>query len=213
MLENWIDQAAITTWHYPVDFPLRSYQFNIVQECLFKNTLVSLPTGMGKTFVAGVVMLNYLRWFPFGKVVFLAPTKPLVAQQKEACKGVGIMEEQMIELTGHVTPSNRLSLWKSKRVFFMTPQVLHNDIQKAICPTDFIVCVVVDESHRAQGKHSYCEGIRELFERNNNFRIVALTATPASTTQAVQKLESAFISNLRKNLNSDLAQTSSLEAK
>ena len=33
------------------------------------------------------------------------------------------------------------------------------------------------------------------------------------TTQAVQKLESAFISNLRKNLNSDLAQTSSLEAK
>lgn len=35
------------------------------------------------------------------------------------------------------------------------------------------------------------------------------------TTQAVQKLESAFISNLRQNFsaNSDLAQTSSLEAK
>jgi ERCC4-related helicase len=28
------------------------------------NTLVALPTGLGKTFVAAVVMLNFYRWFP-----------------------------------------------------------------------------------------------------------------------------------------------------
>ena len=54
-----VDPETINTWKYPVDFPQRDYQYNIVQEALFQNTLVALPTGLGKTFIAGVVMLNY----------------------------------------------------------------------------------------------------------------------------------------------------------
>lgn len=42
----------------------------------------------GKTFVAAVVMYNYWRWFPRGKIIFMAPTKPLVVQQVESCYGV-----------------------------------------------------------------------------------------------------------------------------
>jgi ATP-dependent DNA helicase MPH1 len=45
-------------WVYPINRPKRDYQYNIVKNCLFDNTLVALPTGLGKTFVAGVVMLN-----------------------------------------------------------------------------------------------------------------------------------------------------------
>ena len=33
-------------------------------------------------------MYNFYRWYPGGKVIFLAPTKPLVAQQIEACYGI-----------------------------------------------------------------------------------------------------------------------------
>lgn len=39
------DLAAGKTWIYPENYPIRDYQFNIVQACLYKNTLVCLPTG------------------------------------------------------------------------------------------------------------------------------------------------------------------------
>ena len=70
---------------YPTNYPIREYQYDIVATALLRNTLVSLPTGLGKTFIAAVVMFNFYRWFPAGKVVFMAPTKPLVTQQIGAC--------------------------------------------------------------------------------------------------------------------------------
>lgn len=45
-------------WIYPVNYDKRDYQYNIVKNCLFNNTLVALPTGLGKTLIAGIVMLN-----------------------------------------------------------------------------------------------------------------------------------------------------------
>ncbi len=62
----------------------RKYQYDIVRSCLFDNTLVSLPTGLGKTFIAAVVMYNFYRWYPTGKVVFMAPTK--VCKQSDLVK-------------------------------------------------------------------------------------------------------------------------------
>ena len=82
------DVEAGMKYIYPTNYPIRDYQFNIVKKALFRNTLVSLPTGLGKTFIAAVVMYNFYRWYPHKKVVFLAPTKPLVAQQIEACFGI-----------------------------------------------------------------------------------------------------------------------------
>lgn len=48
--------------------PLRDYQFAITKTALFSNTLVALPTGLGKTLIAAVVMYNYFRWFPEGRI-------------------------------------------------------------------------------------------------------------------------------------------------
>lgn len=60
------DLEAGRTWIYPTNYPVREYQFNIVKSCLYENTLVSLPTGLGKTFIAAVVMYNFFRWYPQG---------------------------------------------------------------------------------------------------------------------------------------------------
>ncbi|KAL1715469.1 hypothetical protein EV715DRAFT_207424 [Schizophyllum commune] len=185
-------------WIYPLNRPKRDYQFNIVKHCLFDNTIVALPTGLGKTFIAGVVMLNFYRWFPEGKVVFVAPTKPLVAQQIEAShKTCGIPGSDAVELTGNVPKAARERAWSEKRVFYMTPQTLLNDLTKGTCEALDIVLIVVDEAHRATGDYAYNQVVRYMMAKNPHFRLLALTATPGSTPEAVQNLiDGLHISNI-----------------
>ena len=96
-----IDSSSVQVWIYPTNYQVREYQLKISEAALFQNTLVCLPTGLGKTFIAAVVMYNFYRWYPAGKIVFMAPTKPLVAQQIEACyKVMGIPQTHMAEMTG-----------------------------------------------------------------------------------------------------------------
>ncbi|KAJ1972097.1 3'-5' DNA helicase [Dimargaris xerosporica] len=188
------DASTIRESVYPINYPKRDYQFAIVQKALARNTLVALPTGLGKTFIAAVVMFNFYRWFPQGKVIFMAPTKPLVAQQIGACYDYcGMPLGDTVELTGSQDPASRVGLWQTKRVFFLTPQVMQNDIQREVCPASEVVCLVVDEAHRAQGNQAYCEVIRELAMRNSHFRILALTATPGHDMETVQRV----VENLR----------------
>ncbi|WOK97359.1 hypothetical protein Cni_G06067 [Canna indica] len=184
-----IDMEAAKTWIYPVNVPLRDYQFAIARTALFSNTLVALPTGLGKTLIAAVVMYNYFRWFPEGKIVFTAPSRPLVMQQIEACHNiVGISQEWTIDMTGQMSPPKRSTFWKTKRVFFVTPQVFEKDIQSGICLVKQLVCLVIDEAHRALGNYSYCVAVRELMAVPVQLRILALTATPGSKQQAIQTI-------------------------
>ncbi|KAF9270443.1 P-loop containing nucleoside triphosphate hydrolase protein [Marasmius fiardii PR-910] len=172
-------------WIYPLNQPKRDYQYNIVKNALFDNTIVALPTGMGKTFVAGVIMLNLYRWFPEGKVVFVAPTKPLVAQQIEAChRTCGIPGSDAAELTGEIPKVMRNRLWKAKRVFYMTPQTLINDLTSENCDARDIILLVIASG----GDYAYNQVIRYMMAKNPHFRVLALTATPGSTSDAVQNI-------------------------
>ncbi|KAF9280938.1 hypothetical protein BGZ68_006936 [Mortierella alpina] len=184
-----IDKKEILTWQYPINYPRREYQYNIIRRALFTNTLVSLPTGLGKTFIAAVVMLNFFRWFPKSKIIFMAPTRPLVNQQIEACFNIcGIPQQDTVELTGHQNADLRKDMWIRKRVIFCTPQVLQNDLKSGICPAEDIVCLVVDEAHRATGRYAYAEVIRLLEPLNRDIRIMALTATPGGDIRTVQQV-------------------------
>ncbi|KAL3246877.1 hypothetical protein MRX96_057384 [Rhipicephalus microplus] len=183
------DVVAGQTWVYPTNYPVRSYQFNIVQSALFKNTMVILPTGLGKTFIAAVVMYNFYRWYPTGKIVFMAPTRPLVAQQIEACYNImGIPLEDTMEMTGTVPAGQRAEGWRQRRVFFLTPQVMMNDLlRNALRPHD-VRCLVIDEAHKALGSYSYCQVVKEIIKDNNQFRILALSATPGTDVKAVRNV-------------------------
>ncbi|KAF1932304.1 P-loop containing nucleoside triphosphate hydrolase protein [Didymella exigua CBS 183.55] len=185
-----LDHEALKTWVYPTNLgTIRDYQFNIVQRGLFNNLLVALPTGLGKTFIAATIMLNWYRWTVDSQIVFVAPTKPLVSQQVGACFGIaGIPRSATTMLTGGVQPGLRSEEWKSKRVFFMTPQTLLNDLKNGYADPKKIVLLVVDEAHRATGSYAYVEVVSFLRRFNQSFRILALTATPGADVEAVQKV-------------------------
>ena len=185
-----LNHEALKTWVYPTNLgTIRDYQFNIVQRGLFHNLLVALPTGLGKTFIAATIMLNWYRWTTESQIVFVAPTKPLVSQQVGACFGIaGIPRSATTMLTGGVSPGLRSEEWKSKRVFFMTPQTLLNDLKNGYADPKKIVLLVVDEAHRATGSYAYVEVVSFLRRFNQSFRVLALTATPGADVEAVQKV-------------------------
>lgn len=183
-----LDRDALKTWVYPTNLgPVRDYQFSIVKNGLFNNTLVALPTGLGKTFIAATVMLNYFRWTKKAKIIFVAPTKPLASQQVEACLNVaGIPRSQATLLTGETAPSLREGEWEKRRLFFMTPQTLQNDLSKGYADPKSIALLVIDEAHRATGDYAYVKVVEFIRRFNKSFRVLALTATPGSTVEGVQ---------------------------
>eukprot|EP00986_Skeletonema_menzelii_P018968 scaffold27039_cov150-Skeletonema_menzelii.AAC.1 len=170
--------ATSHNWIYPTDdkYPERTYQLEMSESAIFYNTLVSLPTGLGKTLIAAVVMYNYYRWFPDGKVIFCAPTRPLVTQQIQACyKIMGIPERHTAEISGRVPNTSRKKIWDTKRVFFCTPQTLVKDIEEDRCDASKIVCVVMDEAHRATGMHTFALLPDMIEQAGAKFRLVALS--------------------------------------
>lgn len=70
----------------------RRYQLSIALRALDANTMVVLPTGLGKTAVALLVTASRLYSHP-GKVLMLAPTKPLVEQHLRFFKQFLLFQE------------------------------------------------------------------------------------------------------------------------
>ncbi|KAJ2518461.1 3'-5' DNA helicase [Coemansia sp. RSA 1939] len=197
-----MDRDAMRTYMYPLidGQPARAYQQGAIHRCIFQNTLVALPTGMGKTLVAVVVMANFARWFPNSLSIFLAPTRPLVAQQMQAWNWI-------VEMNGSTQPKARETLWNEARFVFSTPQVLQNDLKAGTLSIDNakrVSLLVIDEAHRATGKYAYGESINNLYMINHGheaptynplqpappdpFRVMALTATPGSNIGAVREI-------------------------
>ena len=113
---------------------------------LVKTEKPPLPTGLGKTFIAATIMLNWFRWTTESHIVFVAPTKPLVSQQVKACFDIaGIPRSATTMLTGRISPGLRAEEWQSKKVFFMTPQTIINDLKTGICDPKRAVVRGMDE--------------------------------------------------------------------
>lgn len=167
-----------------------------------------MPTGLGKTFIASVVMYNIFRWYPKGKMIFMAPTRPLVAQQIDACYQImGFPKEATVELTGKQNKKTRALAWQSKRVFYCTPQVVWSDMNDNDIkfPINDIKLIVVDEAHKAKGKYAYTEVVQSIWSRNKFFRVLALSATPGRAIKDVAEVvQNLLISNIEVRRESSI---------
>ncbi len=161
----------------------RTYQVNIARACLERSTLVVLPTGMGKTVVAAMVIAETLRRRG-GKILFLAPTKPLVEQHAASLRDVLIVERISL-FTGEVTsPEERDLLWRENKIVVSTPQVIRNDLRAGRFTLDDVSLVVFDEAHRAVGDYAYVE-VAGAYKDVPGRLILGMTASPGSSAEKI----------------------------
>ncbi len=155
----------------------REYQTNISKTAKELSTLVVLPTGMGKTIIALMVIAEQLERHPEKKVLFLAPTKPLVNQHARDIENLLDVEEAKV-FTGEVRPDKREELWKEKQIIVSTPQVIKNDLMGQKIDLSDVSLTVFDEAHRAVGDYAYVY-IGEMYREYDSLSL-GLTASPGS---------------------------------
>ena len=163
----------------PDSLEYRQYQDNIAKSAEKASTLVVLPTGLGKTVIALLVIAKQLKK-KNNKILFLAPTKPLVNQHAQFLKNFITVSESIAVFTGEVAPEKRMEIWNKNRIIVSTPQVIENDlISKKINLKD-VSLIVYDEVHRAVGNYSYVF-ISEMYLKQQSERLsLGMTASPGN---------------------------------
>lgn len=89
-----------------------------------------------------------------------------------------------------------MKLWNSKRVFFATPQVIQNDISDPAFPVKSIKLICVDEAHKAKGNYAYCEVIKQINAVHQQFRVLALSATPGRPDETIELIRNLLIAKI-----------------
>jgi len=164
----------------------RLYQQTIFNTAATKNTLVVLPTGMGKTLIAELLTIHRLQHYPSSKVLVLAPTRPLVEQHARTFKQEADLDG--VIFTGSVPPAKRAALWKEASLIFSTPQGLENDLVSRRISLEEVSLIIFDEAHRAVGEYSYIFIAERYRKSATHGRILALTASPGSTKEAIAEV-------------------------
>ncbi len=159
----------------------RRYQTAMVQGCLKNNTLVILPTGLGKTVVAVRVAAEYLS---AGKILVLAPTKPLVDQHR------GSFSEMLVgvkvgEMNGNMKPETRSGIIDKCDVVVSTPQSVANDLEAGRYDLERFSLVIYDEAHRGVGNYAYVK-VAPFCRKET--RCVGMTASPGSDTSKIEQV-------------------------
>ncbi|MGI0071476.1 MAG: helicase-related protein [Thermoplasmata archaeon] len=164
----------------------RLYQGRIAETALAHQTLVVLPTGLGKTAVALRVIAEFLLREPTKSVLFLAPTRPLVVQHARTI-AASLFAPEPLALTGAIAPERRVALFRPPQVVVATPQVVANDLAAGEFPLSVFSLLVFDEAHRAVGDYPYV-AIGRANRDGPNARVLAMTASPGGSLGRIREV-------------------------
>jgi Fanconi anemia group M protein len=188
------------------DFTPRRYQETLFSNSTTKNSLIVLPTGLGKTAIAMMLAVHRLNNFPNSKIVFFAPTKPLADQHLNSFKKhINLKEEEMVLFTGSIKPEKRKKLWETAKIIFSTPQGFENDVISGRINFKDVSLAIFDEAHRAVKDYSYVFLAKKYRQQTNNERILALTASPGSRIEVITEvINNLSIENIELKRATDL---------
>ena len=169
----------------------REYQKNISNHALSKNTLIILPTALGKTIISLLVSVNTLYNYRSKRILILAPTRPLVNQHwKSFLSYLKFLDEQTALVTGKIPPYARSIIWNRNeiRLVFSTPEVVRNDIREKRLELNNFYLVIFDEAHRAVKDYAYTF-IADQYMKHRSFPLIlGLTASPGSDKDKIQEI-------------------------
>ncbi len=184
-------QRGVKTSYLRLDnIESRKYQLDIAQKCASKNSLVVLPTGLGKTIIGVYVAALTLEKFPpKSKILILAPTRPLINQHYDSFRNLmTISEESFVVLTGKISAEKRADLFRENQIIFYTPQTLRNDLVNLRYSLENACLIIFDEAHHATGDYAYTFIADEYHYQNPDGTILGLTASPGASKDKIRIL-------------------------
>ncbi|MHA1953677.1 MAG: DEAD/DEAH box helicase [Candidatus Heimdallarchaeaceae archaeon] len=168
----------------------RLYQQTLFASCIKKNSLVILPTGLGKTILFLMIAAHRLEKFSEGKIVFCAPTKPLLDQHEYTTReSLNIDTDKIIQLSGQIDPKKRREIWETGQVFICTPQTIQNDIIQRRVKLEDVVFLCFDEAHKAVGDHSYVFIAEQYYKKAKNPLLLGITASPGANPERIEEVQ------------------------
>ncbi|MFX0009640.1 MAG: helicase-related protein [Candidatus Hermodarchaeota archaeon] len=176
----------------------RQYQNSIVNKCKGRNSLIVLPTGLGKTIIGILLISKTLEKYPESKIIILAPTRPLVFQHKASCEEfLEINSDSIASFTGKLSPEKRILHFNNSKIIVSTPQVIKNDIERGRYNLKHVALIIFDEAHRTRGNYAYCFISAEYIKTCQDPLIVGLTASPGKSYSRIQQLcNNLYIENV-----------------
>ncbi len=194
----------------PKKIEARLYQQTLFASCIKENSLVILPTGLGKTILFLMITAHRFQKFPNGKIVFCAPTKPLLDQHEIISKdSLNIDSEKIIQVSGQIDPKKRKQIWEQGQIFICTPQTIQNDIIQRRINLEDIVFLCLDEAHKAVGDHSYVFIAEQYNKKAKNPLLLGITASPGAKIERIEEVQEnlqAFNVEMRDERSDDVRQ-------
>jgi Fanconi anemia group M protein len=158
---------------------------DLAAQALQASCLIVVPTGLGKTVIALMVLLARM---DKGRVLFLAPTKPLVEQHASFLQRVLRDTDAVVMITGERAPESRMELWSRGGIVVSTPQVIENDLLSRRIDLADVSLIIFDEAHRAVGSYAYVY-IAERYRREaRNPLVLGITASPGSQSEKIAEI-------------------------
>jgi ERCC4-related helicase len=169
----------------------RLYQNIIFKSSKNKNSLIVLPTSLGKTVISAMICAEILYNYKQSRILIMAPTRPLVLQHLLSFSSfLKVLDDQKILVTGKISPSTRKLIWDNKtiKLIFATPEVIRNDLNESRLDLKDFGLIVFDEAHRAIKDYAYTLISKKYMQQSPNPHIVAMTASPGSDKNRIQQI-------------------------
>jgi len=169
----------------------RLYQNIIFNSSKNKNSLIVLPTSLGKTVISALICAEILYNYKQSRILIMAPTRPLVLQHLLSFSSfLKVLDDQKILVTGKISPSTRKMIWDNKtiKLIFATPEVIRNDLNESRLDLKDFGLIVFDEAHRAIKDYAYTLISKKYMQQSPNPHIVAMTASPGSDNNRIQQI-------------------------